>query len=126
MAGPIKNVPASCDWAVYAGDRNSQTFEFYATADTPWDLTGATLRAQARLDALDAAVAIEALCTVDDAVGGIVTVSWDGELVRALLAGAESWAGVWDIELIEAAQTLPVTLLAGKFTAQLDVTRALV
>lgn len=124
MAGPIKSVPESCDWEVYAGDRNRQQFQFLADdGQAPWDLTGATLRAQARLSATDPTIGLEAAVTIDDPPAGLVTIAWDGEEVRTLLAGEDSWAGEWDLELVEAGQTLPVTPLAGAFTAAMDVTK---
>lgn len=119
----IDSGPVACSWRVYAGDSNRQTFTFHATPGVPWDLTGAELQAQARASSTDVAVAVEAVCTITDATAGLVTVEWDGEEVRALLAGAEEWAGVWDLQILEAGQTLPVTLLVGAWTATMDVTR---
>lgn len=119
----IDTTPDTCSWKVYAGDRNWQEFALFADEDMPWDITGAVFTAQARLTHADVVVAIEALCTVTDPVGGRLTVEWDGEDVRALLAGSSSWAGVWDLEMLGAPGQLPTTLLTGKFSAHLDVTR---
>lgn len=119
----INSGPELCSWTVYAGDRNIQTFAFFASEGIPWDITGATIRAQSRLTANDPVIAVEAVCEITDAADGIATVEWDGEAVRAILGVEETWEGVWDLQVIEAGQTLPVTLLYGSWTALMDVTR---
>ena len=108
---------------MYAGDRNEQTFAFQQPDGSQWDITGAVITAQARATAADPVVAVEAVCTLTDSVAGLASVAWDGEAVRTLLAGEDTWVGVWDMQILEAGQTLPVTLVAGKFTAVHDVTR---
>ena len=123
MAESIVTGPSPLDWKVYAGDRNEAQFVFTA-GGAPWDLTGADISAQARLRDIDPAVALTATTVWVDAAGGLATVGWDGEEVRALLAGATHWQGVWDFQVLEAGQTLPKTMLRGKFTAIYDVTRA--
>jgi hypothetical protein len=115
--------PAPLDWTVYAGDRNLAHFTFNA-ASSPWDITGASIAAQARLTATAVDVALTAAITIDDPEGGLVSVAWDGEQVRTLLGDADRWRGVWDLQILEFGMTLPVTLLRGKFTALLDVTRS--
>jgi alkaline phosphatase len=116
--------PSVLDWAcVYAGDRNAQEFEFLADG-VPWDLTGAVLSAQARKSRSDPAAALTATVTAVDAALGTWIVEWDGDDVRTLLGTAESWEGVWDLQVLEVGQTLPVTVLKGTFRAELDVTRA--
>lgn len=118
----IDLTPPVVPWKVYAGDRNTQQIMLQATEGVPWDVTGAQFQAQARKSADDPAVALEADITIDDAAGGLVTVGWDGEAVRALLGTATNWSGVYDLQITEAGQTLPVTLFGGAFTAALDVT----
>lgn len=115
--------PSPCDIQVYAGDRNEITFRFQAGGD-PWNITGAVLSAQARLTSRTPEIAITAIITVTDAINGTALVAWDGEQVRTLLAGADTWTGTWDFQLLEAGQSLPLTVLRGKFTAILDITRA--
>lgn len=118
----ITNGPSPLDWKVYAGDRNAVQFAFTA-AGQPWVLTGAQLTAQARLSVVDEAVALTAVITIDDDEGGLATIAWPGDTVTQLLAGADKWAGIWDLQLLEAGQPLPTTVLRGKLTAALDVTR---
>lgn len=120
----IDTTPAVCPWKVYAGDRNLQLFTFYASEGVPWDLTGAVLSAQARASATDATVAVDAVCTITDPAAGLATVEWDGEAVRTLLGAAATWAGVWDLQVLESGATLPLTLVKGPWTADMDVTRA--
>jgi hypothetical protein len=122
MTATIVNGPSPLDWKVYAGDRNEVTFTFRAGTG-PWDLTGAALTSQARIRATDTVIALAAVTTITDPANGLATVAWDGEQVRTLLAGADHWVGVWDLQLLEAGQTLPTTMLRGKFTAIYDVTR---
>ena len=123
MASSITSGPATLDWKVYAGDANKELLQFYA-ADQPWNLTGATITAQARKTASDPTAALTATCTVETASGtGIVSVAWDGEQVRTLLGASEEWTGVWDLQVKETGQTLPRTVLRGVFSAVMDVTR---
>jgi hypothetical protein len=118
----VSTGPAPQDLEVYAGDKNEVPLMFKAGNDA-WDLTGAVLMAQARATAVDAVVALEATATLTSPENGSASIAWDGEEVRTLLAGAESWVGVWDLQILEAGQTLPRTVLRGKFTAAMDVTR---
>lgn len=115
--------PPVVSWKVYAGDRNAQQLALFATEGVPWDVTGCTFEAQARAKADDPTVALQADVTIDDAAGGLITVAWDGEEVRALLSSQTSWSGVYDLQVIEVGQALPVTLFGGPFTATLDVTK---
>ena len=119
----IRTAPAQRAWTVYAGDRNTALLQFQQPDGSPWDITGATITSQARVEAADPAVALEATCVVVDGPAGVARMEWDGEAVRVLLAGADTWTGVWDLQILEAGQTLPETTLAGKFTALHDVTR---
>lgn len=118
----INSGPEPVDWNVYAGDANEETVIFQAGQD-PWDITGAVIEAQARVTALDPAVALTATCTVVDAVNGEATIAWDGEAVRTLLAGADTWEGEYDVQILEQGKTLPRSLWRGKMTARYDVTR---
>ena len=121
MAGIVSG-PSPLDWKVYAGDRNEASFTFKA-ADQVWDLTGAQLTAQARLSAIDPKVGMTATITPIDEATGTYTIGWDGDVVTTLLAGLDSWKGVWDLQVLEAGQTQPTTLLRGKFEATMDVTK---
>ena len=118
----ITNGPSSLDWTVYAGDANVAHFAF-KQAGLPWDMTDAQLVAQARLTALTAEVALEATITEVNTAGGLYDIAWDGENVRTLLGETEKWAGVWDLQVLESGANLPTTMLRGKLSAVLDVTR---
>lgn len=118
----IDSGPQPLDWKVYAGDANEELVEFLADG-VPWDLTGAVVTAQARKKAPDAEVALTATVTEVDAELGQYRVAWDGEMVRAVLAGQESWSGVWDLQVLEDGALLPRTMLRGAMTATHDVTR---
>jgi len=118
----ITNGPSPLDWTVYAGDANVAHFAF-KQAGLPWDMTDAQLVAQARLTALTAEVALEATITEVNTAGGLYDIAWDGENVRTLLGETEKWAGVWDLQVLEVGANLPTTMLRGKLSAVLDVTR---
>jgi hypothetical protein len=115
--------PAKLDLAgIRAGDRNVIQLTI-TQAGAPFDLGEITVTAQARKTATAPdPPALVGEVTILSAPQGILNLRWDGEDVRDLLAGAASWAGVWDL------QTLPVgghpsTLVAGSFKAVMDVTR---
>ena len=118
----ITNGPSQLDWTVYAGDANVAHFAF-KQAGLPWDMTDAQLVAQARLTALTAEVALEATIVEVNIAAGQYDISWDGENVRTLLGETEKWAGVWDLQVLEAGADLPTTMLRGKLSAVLDITR---
>ena len=118
----------ACDYTtinlcVRAGDKNETTLQVLADGD-PKDLTGAVVTAQARQQAIDAAPALTAPVTAVDEAKGVYTVAWDGEDVRALLAGEARWSGVWDLNVVETGDTLATTPCGGAVEALLDVTRA--
>ena len=119
----ITNGPSTLDWTIYAGDANVAHFNF-KQAGQPWNLTGAQVVAQARGTSLDSAVALTASVTAVDAATGQYDIAWDGELVRTLLATADKWSGVWDLQVLEAGADLPTTMLRGKLSAVMDVTRS--
>jgi len=120
--GTITSGPAVAPWETYVGDANEETFEFLSGND-PQDITGAIITAQARAAASDPTPAIDAVCTVTDGPKGLATVAWDGELLRTLVGNEDQWVGVYDMQILELGKTLPRTVLRGKFTAILDVTR---
>lgn len=117
----VSLAPAVLDLlGVRAGDRNLIVLTVMAGA-VPMDLTGWDPNAQARLTVTDADAALEAETFVVDPTSGQVEIRWDGEDVRTLLAGAASWSGVWDFQIANAGEV--VTVCAGRFTADMDVTR---
>jgi hypothetical protein len=108
---------------LYAGDRNLEQLAFTA-GGAPWDLTGSVISAQARRVDTDAdPPALEATITALDPTAGSYTMEWDGDDVRVLLDGQSTWNGVWDVQILEAGQTLPVTVHRSSVVAQMDVTR---
>lgn len=121
MVNAVNLSPPTLDISgVRAGDAN----EFFVTltqSGAPLDLTDAVLTAQARRSSGDA-TALDAVVEVLDAPAGRLKLAWPGDAVRDLLDGAEHWNGVWDLQLESGGSTR--TLLAGKFAADLDVTRA--
>ena len=88
----------------------------------PLNLTGFTLAAQARQSASSPEVGIDAVVTVLNAAAGQIEVRWPGADVAALLDGAGKWTGVWDLSLKPSGSD-PTTLVAGRFIAEMDVTR---
>lgn len=113
------------NWNLYAGDRNEKTLQVLKDGD-PWDLTGATVTAQARRTANDPVVALTASVTPVDASQGIYTLGWDGNAVRALLGAEASWTGMWDMDVLEAgrADGESETVADGAVLAEMDVTKA--
>lgn len=117
----IDSTPGCCNWICYAGDTSGEVFEFL-TDGVPWDMTGCTVAATARRSAIDAEVALTATCTAVDAAIGQWRVAWDPAAVRTLLAGSETWTGVWDLQVTDAGGGI-ATVVRGTLTARLDVTR---
>jgi hypothetical protein len=105
---------------VRAGDQNLFTLTM-SRDGVPVDLTGSTVTAQARLTALTEE-SLDAVVEITDAPGGAVSVRWPGEDVRTWLAGQATVKGVWDLQVANGAED-PVTVIAGGFGAEMDVTR---
>jgi hypothetical protein len=107
---------------VRAGDRNVINLKLKHGL-TAVDVTGWVLEAQARHTAISPdPPALTAVVTVVDGPGGIFEIRWPGDDVRTLLAGLDEWKGVWDLQRNNDPND-PETLMAGKFTAEEDVTR---
>ena len=107
---------------IRAGDRNEMQFTFTSNGG-PLDLTGQTLTAQARLKTTSPTAALTAVITIiGSPTAGVARVRWPGDDVRTMLAGKESWSGVWDMQVDNGVDD-PVTLAAGTFKAEMDVTR---
>lgn len=121
MANKLSFAPAAWDLVgVRAGDDRAFLVVVSDGLD-PVDLTGMTITSQARTTAPDPVVMLTALVTPDDLAGGSFYLSWDGDEVRSVLAGAASWSGVWDCQLDDAGTV--TTIVAGKITCEMDVTR---
>jgi hypothetical protein len=118
LTPPVVNITG-----VRAGDRNLIAAAA-TTEGVPVDLTGQVLSAQARKKAIDPVVALTAVVEVTDETGGTFTIRWPGEEVRTMLAGAASWKGVWDLQMAPGVDEDAITLCAGSFEAETDVTHA--
>lgn len=106
---------------IRAGDQN--LIEFTITNDgDPMDLTGMIVSAQARSSSTSPDIAVTALVTVTDADAGVLTLRWPGAAITTLLGVKSSWVGVWDLQIGNPGND-PVTVAAGKFAAEMDVTR---
>lgn len=113
--------PAALDiTGVRAGDRNLFTLVL-TSGSVPMDLTGMIAEAQAR-QTVNATTAITAVAEVSDPLAGQITLRWPGEEVRGMLGSKPTWAGVWDLQVGVPGED-PVTVVEGKFTAVMDVTR---
>ena len=104
---------------VRAGDRN----EFQITLMTggaKLNVTNMTFQAQARSTKSDTEH-LDAIVSITDGPNGIILVHWPGDDVRSWLNGEVTKTGVWDLEMDDAVNE-PLTVVAGAFTAELDVT----
>lgn len=106
---------------VRANDRNLIQVTVYS-GGVPMDLTGFTVTAQARKAATDADPAVTAEIEILDAVAGKVSLRWPGADVSTALAGALTFTGVWDLQVSDGVVD-PITICAGTFAAESDVTR---
>jgi hypothetical protein len=118
-AGPVKMDLLR----IRAGDRNQFNVKLSNTSG-PINITDFVIAAQARLTPTDATIAVAAVITITSATAGEFKMEWPGDDVSTLLAGGETWKGVWDLQVTEPGDTFPQTLMAGVFTAESDVTRA--
>lgn len=107
---------------VRAGDRNEVEM-ILKQGGGPVNLTGQTVTSQVRKKASDPdPAAITAVITVLDATAGRIKVKWPGADVRTLVNGATKWQGVWDLQISGGGEE-PLTLVAGTWAAEADVTR---
>jgi hypothetical protein len=111
--------PAKVDISgVRAGDRNE--FQINLTADgDPMDLTGMTASASARVSTA-ATTHLDAVVDITDEPGGVIRIHWPGDAVRTWLGTNTRQSGVWDLQLGE--EDTGTTIVAGSFTAEMDVT----
>lgn len=118
LTPPVVNISG-----VRAGDRNLLNATL-SSEGVPVDLTGQVLTAQARKKSTDTEIACSAVVETVDPAAGTVTIRWPGEDVRTMLAGAPTWKGVWDLQMAPDENSDAVTLCAGSFAAEMDVTRS--
>jgi hypothetical protein len=117
--------PAQLDvTGVRAGDRNLLTI-VVKTGGVPMNLTGRTITSQVRARPTDAdPPALDAVVAIVDAVAGKLTIRWPGPDVAALLGESASYQGSWDLQVSDTvAGADPITVAAGRWTAEIDVTR---
>ena len=121
MATVIPLGPAPVDIkGVRAGDLNQ--FKMTITsAGAPVDLTGMEVTASARVKPNDTA-SVDAAIEVVDAPGGVITIAWPGEAVREWMGSKATVNGVWDLQIASTGSD-PITVVAGSFGAEMDVTR---
>ena len=113
--------PARVDISgIRAGDRNLITMTI-TSGGAPVNLTGKTVTAQARLTPNDVTM-LSAVVTITDAAAGAISVRWPGPAVSTILGTAAKWTGVWDLQMATPSED-PLTVAAGSFTAEMDVTR---
>jgi hypothetical protein len=113
--------PAQVDiTGIRAGDLNEVRVTLLA-AGRPVNLTGKTITAQARTSKTEV-TELDAVITITDASNGVLMVRWPGDDVRTWLGTEVIQKGVWDLEIHDGAGD-PQTVMAGDFTAELDVTR---
>jgi hypothetical protein len=105
---------------VRSGDRNQFTITL-TQKGVPVDLTDQTVAAQAR-KTTTATDALDGVVVVTDAANGELTLRWPGDAVATWLAGKGNAKGVWDLQVYNGVDD-PVTMAAGSFDAQMDVTR---
>jgi hypothetical protein len=118
----ISLAPAVVDVAgIRAGDRN--LFQVTVrSGGTALNLTGYTITAQARTTPPDI-VHLDAVCAISDATAGKIDISWPGDAVTTWLGSNTVQKGVWDLQLDDGSGGDPWTVIAGSFSAELDVTR---
>lgn len=106
---------------IRAGDRN-EILVTITDGGVPLDTTGAVVRAQARAKSTSPSALTATVIPADETKGEYL-LQWPGDKVRQLLGAADRWDGVWDLEVVEAGNTVPLTLATGTFTAFMDITR---
>lgn len=120
-ASKIVLVPQHVDLELYAGDGASLRLVVTDPSGAPIPLDG-VVTAQIRVARNDAAIAASWAADLSGAADGIVLISLTGAQTAALVNGAD-FDGFWDVEWDSTGQE-PVTLMQGKVTCELDVTRA--
>ena len=121
MATMIPLGPAPVDIrGVRAGDQN-QFVMTITSAGAPVDLTGMEVTASARVKPLDAD-SVDAVIELLDAAAGKISIAWPGEAVRDWMGAKATVNGVWDLQIANTGSD-PITVVAGSFGAEMDVTR---
>lgn len=124
MAATCVSVPLGPACANITGVRSGDLNRFTMTLTNkgiPVNLTGQTVTAQARTKAL-APEHLDAVIDILDAVAGELAIRWPGNAVTTWLNGKATQNGVWDLQVDNGTDD-PVTVVAGTFAAEQDVTR---
>ena len=110
----VSFVPQSLPLDLYAGDGAALTLALLDEANEPIDLEG-EVTAQVKLRREDTAPLLEFGVVVD---GNTATLTLTGDQTASL----GEWVGAWDVQWSPNGSE-PVTLVQGKATCKLDVTR---
>lgn len=125
--GPISLVPQTIDLAFYAGDGVSLTISASDASGAPLDLAQGQLKAQIRQDRFDSDPRVAFTVSLTP-TPGMAVLSLTGVQTAALVQATEGWragtefSGAWDLEWTAIGQQ-PITIVQGKVTCRLDVTR---
>lgn len=113
----ISFIPESLDLSCYAGDGAAVRI-VVSSKGTPFDVSG-DHEAQIRINRLDADPVDEFDIDDSDAANGVLLMSLTGEQTAQF---GDGFKGVWDMQWT-ATDGQPKTLVQGKITCTLDVTR---
>lgn len=119
MADLIDLSPKLLDLVIYAGDGVVLRLDVQTPDGQPMDLTG-VIDAQVRVRRDDLLPTGQFSATSD--TPGVVLLQMSGQDTAALINGETTFKGVWDVQWT-ADGAEPVTLMQGKLTCKLDVTR---
>jgi hypothetical protein len=109
---------------VPAGDDIAIVVRFKDSDGNPQDTSGATLSAQVRASAVADDIELSAsVSAITDGSDGEWSVLFSGTDTRTVLGTANTWTGVWDLEITLSGQSNPRTVLGGRFQIESDVTR---
>ena len=112
---PISFVPEGVPLELYAGDGATIVLALFAENDDAIDLEG-TVAASIKLRREDTTALLDFGVTVE---GNEATLTLSGDQTQQL----GEFVGAWDVEWVSNGSA-PVTLVQGKATCKLDVTRA--
>lgn len=123
MTVPVVELgPAPLDISgVRAGDRNRFALTL-KQGGVPLSLVGCTVSAQARTDTTSP-TPLDAVIDMLDAPNGKLAVRWPGAAVATWLGSRKTARGVWDLQVDDGTGLDPLTVVAGAFSAEMDVTR---
>jgi hypothetical protein len=109
------------DLALYAGDGVAISFAVGYPNGTVYPLDG-IIESQIRKNRTDTDPLVTWSVDDTDALDGVVTLSLTGEQTASLLAGTQSFLGVWDLQFTPTGAE-PMTFLQGQVQCAADVTR---